>query len=114
MRKKPTFLAFSTGVVVAVWMAATACGDSDSPGTAASSQEKERDKAHTYYLERVHNAVGSCVNCHAGAKGPRIMAADAEESYLLLEKTVGLIAAPRTSPLIQYTHLDTTILMTPD
>jgi hypothetical protein len=63
----------------------------------------------------VHIAIGSCIGCHAGGgAGPRLMAADAEESYTTLEKAGGLIAAPRNSPLVQYVHKDQAITISPE
>src|SRR6187200_943816 len=40
--------------------------------------------------------------------------AEAEESYNALERTAGLIAAPKTSPLVQYLHKDATITVSPE
>ena len=101
----------SVSSVVAVWAAVTtACSDSaDESGP--SQNEEEREKAHAYYVERVHNAIGSCIGCHSGASGPRFMAADAETSYTALERAVGLIAAPKNSPLVQYIHKDPAIVV---
>ena len=42
------------------------------------------------------------------------MATDAEESYTTIEKTAGLIAAPKGSPLVQYVHKDPTITISPE
>lgn len=106
----------SSALVVAIYAATTpattGCSSSSDEATSDPAQE-DRDKAHDYYITRVHNAIGTCVNCHAGASGPRFMAADAEESYATLEKTVGLIAAPKTSPLVQYVHKDPKIVIEP-
>jgi hypothetical protein len=96
-------------------MAATAaCGNSDSTDKAASEQQANRDKARQYYVERVHIALNSCVQCHAGAAGTKFMAVDAEESYSIIEKTPGLIAAPASSPLIKYVHQDKNIAEKPE
>src|SRR4051794_16958166 len=100
MHRTRAFLFLSSGIAVAAGMAATAaCGSSSSSDQNTSARAEERDKAHAYYVERVHNGVTACVQCHAGTAGPRFMAQEAEESYATIEKTVGLIAAPRNSPL---------------
>lgn len=109
MMRLRAFLSVSS--VVAVWAAVTtACGDS-SESKAPSEAEEDREKARQYYVERVHNAIGSCIGCHAGASGPRFMAAEAEDSYAALERAVGLIAAPKTSPLVQYLHKDPAVVV---
>lgn len=98
------------GVVVAAWLAGTmGCSSSKSSDTADDQADKDRAAARTYYVTRVHPAATSCVGCHAGAAGPRFMATDAEESYDTIEKTAGLIAAPKNSPLVQYMHKDPAI-----
>jgi hypothetical protein len=100
--------------VVAVWAAVTiGCGDSNE--TKGNSQEEDdREQAHRYYVERVHNTIGTCVGCHSGSSGPRFMANDPEDSYTALERAVGLIAAPKTSPLVQYVHKDAAIVVSPE
>ena len=104
----------SASSVVAVWVAVTtACGDS-SESTGPSESEEDREKARLYYVDRVHNAIGSCVGCHSGASGPRFMASDPESSYTALERAVGLIAAPKASPLVQYVHKDPAIVVSPE
>jgi hypothetical protein len=42
------------------------------------------------------------------------MASDPETSYELLQKAVGLVAAPKNSPLVNYTHKDPSIVPTPN
>ena len=72
MMRLRAFLSVSS--VVAVWVAVTtACGDS-SESKGPSEAEEDREKARQYYVDRVHNAIGSCIGCHAGASGPRFMA----------------------------------------
>lgn len=101
--------------MVAASMAATfACGSSDTEDESAAQAERDREAARDYYLERVHNAVASCVGCHAGTSGPRFMAQEAEASYDALERAVGLIAAPKNSPLVQYQHKDPAITISPE
>lgn len=101
---------------MAAWLLATPACSSSSNDTAVSEKQEERDKAHAYYVERVHNVIASCVQCHSGgdATAPRFMAADAEASYSALERTVGLIAAPKNSPLVQYVHKDTNTTISAD
>lgn len=100
-------------VVTAVLAVVTACSSSDEEG-AAGDKEKERAKAREYYVTRVHPGVTSCIGCHAAGAGPKFMAQDAESSYTTMEKTVGLISAPRTSPLVQYQHKDAGIVVSPE
>ncbi len=107
------FAALALGLA-ATAVPASACGSSNEDDAAASDAERDREAAHQYYVERVHPAVASCIGCHAGQAGPRFMAQDAEESYGALEKTVGLIAAPKNSPLVQYVHKDATIVISPE
>lgn len=115
MNKTRAFLALSSGAVVAAWLAATAaCGSSDSKASDDSQGQEDREKARAYYIQRVHGGIASCVGCHAGANGPRFMAQDAEASYAAIEKAVGLIAAPKNSPLVQYVHKDPAVVITPD
>ncbi len=105
-------------LVCALWSipasAIVAFGCSSDEGEAADSKEEERAAARAFYVSQVHPAAGSCVECHAGKVGRAFMAQDAEGSYEALERTVGLIAAPKSSPLIQYLHKDPTILLSPE
>lgn len=112
MSRMRAFLSVSS--VVAAWVAVTtACGDSTAESDNNEADE-EREEARQFYVDRVHTALASCVGCHAGASGPRFMAAEAEDSYVALERAVGLIAAPRTSPLVQYVHKDPAVGITPE
>jgi mono/diheme cytochrome c family protein len=105
----------SSAAVVAAWLfATTGCSSSKSDGGGDTQADKDKAAAHQYYVAHVHPALGSCIGCHAGAAGPRFMAADAEESYATIEKTAGLIAAPKGSPLVQYMHKDPTISISPE
>lgn len=93
----------------------TACSSSSSSDGAGSDSEKDKAAAHDYYVSRVHIAIGSCIACHAaGGAGPRFMATDAEESYTLIDKTSGLIAAPKNSPLVQVVHKDGVTTISPE
>jgi hypothetical protein len=116
MNRIRAFLLLSSGVVVAAWIGATtACGGSSDDNASANAQkEQDREKARSYYVERVHNGIASCVGCHNGTSGPRFMAAEPDASYEALQRTVGLIAAPKNSPLVQYVHKDPAIAVTPD
>lgn len=112
IRTVRAFLAVSS--VVAVWAAVTTGCSNSSETKTSSPEDDDRDKARQYYIDRVHNTIASCIGCHAGTSGPRFMAANAEESYKLLERAVGLIAAPKNSPLVQYVHKDGAIVVTPE
>ena len=92
----------------------TACSSSKAADEGDTKADEDRAAARTYYVARVHPAAGSCVDCHAGAAGPRFMSTDPNESYDTLEKTAGLIAAPKASPLIQYVHKDGAIVISPE
>jgi len=98
--------------VATAWAATVACGSSDSE--TSSGDDAAREEARNYYVQRVHLSIDSCIGCHAGAQGTQFMAAEAEASYALIGRTVGLIASPRTSPLIQHQHSDATIVLTAD
>lgn len=117
MNTTRAFLGVSSGVAAVVWLLATptACSSSDSTQN-ATPRDEERDKAYNFYVERVHAGIDNCITCHSGGDplAPRIMAADADTSYTTLERAAGLIAAPKTSPLIQYVHKDPLITVTPD
>ncbi len=102
-----------TSALVIGASATIACSDDSSTETKSES-EVERDRAKNYYLDRVHVGIATCIGCHNGANGPRFMADDAEASYTALERTVGLIAAPKASPLVNYTHKDQTIAISPE
>lgn len=105
-----------TGVVMAaLWMATTvACGSSDEEDPATADKEQERESARNYYVQRVHTQLASCVACHAGSTGPKFMAQDATDSYTTIERTAGLISAPKNSPLVQYVHKDPAIVVSPE
>jgi hypothetical protein len=105
--------AYVSAVAIGVVAAITACGNNDEGG-GQSDNEKDRAKAREYYISRVHPQVASCIGCHAAGSAPRFMAAQAEDSYAALEKTVGLISAPKNSPLVQYRHKDETIVVSPE
>jgi hypothetical protein len=117
MNRIRSFLAVGfVGVVIAGAAATAACSDSDSDSNSNVKEDEGREKAHVYYVQRVHPAISSCVGCHsvAGTPAAYIMRTEAEASYAALEKAVGLVAAPKTSPLLVYQHKDTTIRHTPD
>lgn len=107
---------FGSCVAVALgWgVLATACGGSTEDDEAAAQRERDRQEAKDYYVARVHPTLTSCVQCHGGGVGPRIMAAEANDSYAAIERTAGLIAAPKNSPLIQYVHKDPAIAVNAD
>lgn len=109
-----TFLTATALVVVSFLGTTTACGTSKTEDPEAAEREREREQARSFYLTRVHPRIDTCTGCHAGASGPKIMAADAEGSYVALEKTVGLIAAPRNSPLVQYVHKSPDVVVSPE
>lgn len=114
MNRTRAFLGLST-LALSAWLGTTtACGGADTDSKANSPQEEDREKARLYYVERVHVAISSCVGCHSGAQGQRFMAEDAETSYTALERAVGLIAAPKNSPLVQYLHKDPAVVISPD
>jgi hypothetical protein len=92
----------------------TGCSKSKSSDSGESQQDKDLAAARAYYVQRVHPAAGTCIGCHAGDNGPRFMAQDANESYDTIEKTAGLIAAPKNSPLVQYVHKDPAIQISPE
>jgi len=96
--------------------AAGGCKKKDSSDdNAATDDQNQLNEAHDYYVQHVHNAIASCLGCHqAGGSGPAFMAPNAEDSYSLLKKAVGLIAAPKNSPLVQHNHNDPTISISPE
>jgi mono/diheme cytochrome c family protein len=105
----------SSAALAGIWLVATTgCSSKKSADEGATQAEEDRAAARQYYVVRVHPAAGSCIACHAGAAGPRFMAADADESYDTIEKTAGLIAAPKASPLVQYVHKDPAIIISPE
>jgi hypothetical protein len=110
-RGSAALVVVSTALLVGA-AATIACSDSSTE--TKSNDEVERDRAKNYYLDRVHVGISACINCHSGAAGPRFMATDPEASYTALEKTVGLIAAPKNSPLVNYVHKDTTVAISPE
>lgn len=110
--KTRTFFLGST-VMVAAFAATMACGSS-SEDEEASRKEEERAQAREFYITRVHVELANCIGCHSGSSsGSRFMAPDAETSYDTIEKTAGLIAAPKNSPLVQYIHKDAAIVVSP-
>jgi hypothetical protein len=100
-------------LVVAALSAMIACATSDN-ASSDDDKDAQREKAREFYVTRVHPQAGSCVGCHAGSQGPRFMAEDAEASYNAIERSAGLIAAPKISPLVQYVHKDAAIVISAD
>jgi len=114
MKKTRAFLG-ATLLAVAAWSGATAgCSSEEEKSEGETQKERDQAAARSYYVSRVHNAVSGCIRCHGGASGPRFMATDANESYDLIEKTAGLIAAPKQSPLVQHKHTDPAIVISPE
>lgn len=110
---KRTFLRAGAIAAVVAVAATAACGGDDDENNVSSEQQQKRDEAHDYYISRVHDSLGSCIGCHTGStQGKRFMAEDAESSYNALERSVGLIAAPKSSPLLSHTHADLSISAT--
>ena len=98
-----------------IWLAATTgCSSTKASDEGETQAERDQASARQYYVARVYPATGNCVDCHAGTAGPRFMAANADDSYETIEKTAGLIAAPKASPLIQYVHKDQAIVISPE
>jgi mono/diheme cytochrome c family protein len=107
---------FASVLAFAGCMSITAfgCGSSQTSEEDAKKEEA-RVKAKDYYISKVHPIAASCVSCHGGSgKGPTFMADDATASYGTLERTVGLIAEPARSPLVQYKHTDKKVVATPE
>ncbi len=77
--KRPFALCIAVGVA-AFCAVAFGCGSSDTKSAADDQNEKDRAQAKSYYVTRVHVALGDCLGCHAGGSGPRFMADGAEES----------------------------------
>ncbi len=109
-----SFLTATALVVATLLGATTSCGNSSAEDPEAADKQKARDDARSFYLTRVHLRLDTCIGCHAGGSAPRFMAADGEASYDALEKTVGLIGAPKASPLVQYVHRDPAVVMIPE
>ncbi len=104
-------------VLALVCLAAAASGGCKKSSDSSSSDNSQSDQqlAHDYYVQHVHAALGNCIGCHgSGGSGPTFMAADAEGSYSLIENTAGLIVAPKNSPLVQWTHKDASIVISPE
>lgn len=99
----------------AIAAAGVGCKGSSDQSSEDTQKNDARIKAKDYYVQKVHPQLVSCKGCHAGSgKGPTFMAEEAEASYAQLERTVGLIAEPARSPLVQYKHTDKTIVVTPE
>ena len=82
---------------------------------ASTQSDKDKAAAHDYYVSRVHTAIGTCIGCHAGGAGPHASWRRTPRSRTTtLEKTAGLIAAPKNSPLVQYVHKDPAITISPE
>ena len=112
--KTSTFFSGSVAMIAALLGAIMACGDSSDDDAGARKAEQDRQQAREFYVSRVHNAVATCVGCHSGSSsGARFMDADPEISYETIEKTAGLIAAPKNSPLVQYIHKNPSIVINP-
>ncbi len=101
-------------IVSGAWAAAIGCSSkSSSGGTDQAALDKQA--AQDYYVQHVHPAMNNCVGCHGnGGAGPTFMDTDPPTSYADIVQTVGLIAAPKNSPLVQYQHTDKTIVESPE
>jgi len=95
-------------------LAGGACKKSSS-SSGSSQQQEDMATAQQFYIQNVHPALQNCIGCHSpGGAGPAFMASNAQASYSAIEGTVGLIAAPKNSPLVQYVHKDPTIIVSPE
>lgn len=114
MRTRAFFGGSVATVAVAFVAAAAGCSSSSSGDSKDDEQAQAKAEAREFYVSRVHPAAGTCVGCHSGGGAPQFMAQDPEASYAALEKTVGLISAPKNSPLVQYIHKDPAIVIGPE
>lgn len=123
MRFAFSFALLSTAVVGGLVATAGCTKEEESakPGGTASSELTEAGiEAKNFFISRVYDGdrglKNGCGACHSGTGGGGsvFLAADAESTYSRIENSVGLIAEPTRSPLLQHLHQDKTINLTPE
>jgi hypothetical protein len=118
MSSKTTLLLASVSVAAAL-LSAAGCKKATSgtsSGESASGDSDASPGARDYFITKVYPSISrTCGNCHEGqSKGSVFLTSTAEESYTKISTTIGLIAEPSKSPLVQHQHTDTTIVLSPE
>ncbi len=116
MRSKAAALLLASLSLAAAAASATGCKKTASTPDPATDNADAQLGARDYFISKVFPQVSrGCANCHgAGGAASVFLAASGEQSYQLITNTIGLIAEPSKSPLVQHSHTDQTIQLTPE
>jgi hypothetical protein len=99
-------------------LAACKNNGASSSSSPSSTENAEAGLAAKAYFESTVFPViqPACGSCHSGSGGggSTFLGPDADSSYTLLENSLGLIADPSRSPLVQHVHLDPTVVLSPN
>ncbi len=117
MRSKLALLLASLSVA-ALAAGSTGCKKTTTPtdnGGGADNADAQLG-ARDYFIAKVFPQMSKgCAKCHgAGGVASTFLAASPEQSYQLITNTIGLIAEPSKSPLIQHLHSDKALVLTPE
>jgi hypothetical protein len=116
MRSKLALLIASLSVA-ALAAGATGCKKTTTPPDNSADNADAQLGARDYFIAKVFPQMskGCANNCHgSGGVASTFLAATGEQSYQLITDSIGLIAEPSKSPLVQHEHSDQTIVLTPE
>ena len=115
MRSKVALLLTSLSVA-AVFAGTAACKKTTSSPNDTTGDNDAAVGAKDYFITKVFPAISkTCGNCHGGqGTASTFLSTTAEQSYTLMTNTIGYIAEPSKSPLVQHVHADQTIALTPE
>jgi hypothetical protein len=115
MRSKVALLVSSLAVATSLGSFA-GCKKSASTPTNAGGESDASIGARDYFITKTYPSISkTCGNCHSGTGGGSVFLADtAEESYTRISATIGLIAQPSKSPLVQHVHQNAATVLSPE
>ena len=117
MRSKLALLLASLSVAVIASASAGCKKSTTSTDTGGGADNADAQLgARDYFMTKVFPQVSrGCASCHGGGgAASTFLAATPEQSYQLVTGTIGLVAEPSKSPLLQHLHSDQTIVITPE
>ncbi len=118
MRSKALLLLASL-TAAAAWAGAAGCKKSSSgtgDDTTAATESDASVGARDFFYTKVYPSMQrTCGACHAGqGKASTFLAGTADRSYELISATIGYIAEPGKSPLVQHVHVDKNVTLLPE
>ncbi len=117
MRSKVALLLASVSVAAMIVASAGCKKTSPESGGGATDNADAQLGARDYFVAKVFPQVSrGCAACHgAGGTASSFLATSAEQSYQLITNSLGLIAEPAKSPLVQHVHTkDPTVVLSPE